>query len=797
MKNIFTILFIGFAFIANANNIKVNTEKELSQAIKNAAPGDTIIMANKTWKDIKIGFYAKGTSDNHITLKAETPGKVLLTGNSRLIIFGDYLNVEGLWFKDGDTNGKSVITFKRNNEELANFSRVTNCAIINYNPIQRDIEYKWIELWGKNNRVDHCSFFGKTNKGPVLIVGLKGNEANYDNNHRIDHNYFGHRPPLGSNGGETIRIGTSHVSMQTSKTIVELNTFEKCDGEVEIISNKTCDNIFRNNLFVESKGTLTLRHGNRALVEGNVFIGNNLPNTGGIRVINEGHVVQNNILIGLKGDSFRAPLTIMNGVPNGPANRYNQVKDATIQNNTFINCTPVELAEGSDDERSAVPESTTFANNIFYSEDKLDLLSISDDISGIDFSGNKIQGDIKVDQKGFDKVTIEWEKTKAYPIPTSSSSNALKVEATKSALKTDITGALRSYATAGAVIPGNKTLPLALSTKPGVTWQLEIPEAYKEASPEEYTTIEVEPGENTLIKAIKKAQPYSHIKLKEGVYTVTKGIKITNDVIIEGASKDLTYIKVSNNTTKAPTYIFKVEGGKNFTIKNLEIDGSANLEAKYAIISPSEPTAQSFNLTVDNVRVKNFTHKVGSFFKAYKGTFAEKIEIKNSEIINCTRGLNLSYEKDDKGIYNAEEIKIENTLFKDISEFAINYYRGGNDESTLGGKLVIDHCLFYNNSTDTNGNVLKTNGIVSVKITNSIFAGSPEAKYAVNLKGHKNSISYSAVFNSGEVKTTQEAKASNILTKNPKFSNYKTFTLKKKSKLKGAGTDGKDIGLLN
>ena len=37
-----------------------------------------------------------------------------------------------------------------------------------------------------------------------------------DNRHRIDHNYYGPRPPLGSNGGETIRIGTSDESLSAS-----------------------------------------------------------------------------------------------------------------------------------------------------------------------------------------------------------------------------------------------------------------------------------------------------------------------------------------------------------------------------------------------------------------------------------------------------------------------------------------------------------------------------------------------------------------------------------------------------
>ena len=54
-----------------------------------------------------------------------------------------------------------------------------------------------------------------------------------------------------------------------------------------MISNKSGSNVFRANTFRESAGTITLRHGNDNLVEGNFFLGNNKSQTGGIRVIGE------------------------------------------------------------------------------------------------------------------------------------------------------------------------------------------------------------------------------------------------------------------------------------------------------------------------------------------------------------------------------------------------------------------------------------------------------------------------------------------------------------------------------
>src|SRR5690606_17592499 len=100
-------------------------------------------------------------------------------------------------------------------------------------------------------------------------------------------------------------------------------------------------------------GTLTMRHGHHTLVEGNYFLGNRKPNTGGIRVINEYQTVRNNYLYGLTGHRFRGALVIMNGVPNSPLNRYNQVVDSLVNNNVVVDSDHVQLCAGSDEERTA------------------------------------------------------------------------------------------------------------------------------------------------------------------------------------------------------------------------------------------------------------------------------------------------------------------------------------------------------------------------------------------------------------------------------------------------------------
>ena len=237
----------------------------------NLNPGDTIVLANGVWNDFEILFEAQGSADQPITLRAQDSGKVVLSGRSNLRLAGEYLIVSGLVFKNGYTPTAEVISFRREKDVNANHSRVTEVVIDEYNNPERTETDYWVGMYGKHNRFDHNHLSGKRNKGVTMAVRLD-TEQSRENHHKIDHNYFGPRPVLGSNGGETLRIGTSHFSRSNSYTLVENNYFDRADGELEIISNKSAENVFRGNVFFESRGTLTMRHGRGTLVENNLSL---------------------------------------------------------------------------------------------------------------------------------------------------------------------------------------------------------------------------------------------------------------------------------------------------------------------------------------------------------------------------------------------------------------------------------------------------------------------------------------------------------------------------------------------
>lgn len=382
MKKLFlsALCILNFAGLIAAREYKISSATELSALQLQA--GDKVILANVEWKDQRLILTGNGTEASPIVLVMEKPGITRLTGSSTLLIDGTWLQADGLYFTDGYSNKEDVVVFSNKSSHC----RLTNTAIVNYFPPDLKKDNRWVSLNGQYNRVDHCWLEGKSNQGPTLVVWL----AEQPNYHRIDHNYFGTRQELGQNGGETIRIGTSGWSMHDSYTTVEDNIFYHCDGEIEAISNKSCKNTLRNNLFYECKATLTLRHGNDAEVYGNFFIGNNKPGTGGIRIIGENHKVHDNYLQDLTGTNVSAAINIMDGLPNPVPTSHWQVKNAVISKNIIINCAQSFcIGSGKNAERYLPALNTVFDKNVIYTTGQA--LHWMDDSVKIQFSNNLIE----------------------------------------------------------------------------------------------------------------------------------------------------------------------------------------------------------------------------------------------------------------------------------------------------------------------------------------------------------------------------------------------------------------------
>ena len=329
-------------------------------------PGDVLILAKGTYTDAPMVFVGQGTAALPITLRAATPGQVILVGDSRLQMSGQHLIVEGLWFREPAQTTGEVIELRTNIRSLASHCIVRGCAITQSQPVDLGKSTaRFVSLYGTGNRIERCHLEGKTTGGTTLVVWLTpGGEGK----HVLQGNYFGPREVLGENGGETIRIGDSKTHDQNAQCEVSGNHFYQCNGEGEIISVKSCANVLRGNTFIECEGALTLRHAHRCIVEGNVFLGHGKRMTGGVRIVGEDHLVRGNFFQDLQGDDYRSAITFMNAIEDTSDNGYQAVKRVVVEGNVVLDCKVSLLIGMMHDKKCKVPPTDcTFRNNVLRS----------------------------------------------------------------------------------------------------------------------------------------------------------------------------------------------------------------------------------------------------------------------------------------------------------------------------------------------------------------------------------------------------------------------------------------------
>ncbi len=358
--------------------IIVLNQRDLNKAISDAKPGDVIIMKDGIWTDVAIDFSSHASSKAPITLKAQTSGKVILNGNSMLIFSKPDLIVDGLLFKQGTISkeNNSVISFNADN------CRLTNTAIVDYNPADYKTEYYWVFFMGSHNRMDHCFMTGKSNMKPVI----QNNEENARYN-QVDYCYIKDIPYIpNANGREIMRIfGYGHAD-QTGDDgayfTIEYNLFDHAHGEgTEIVSLKSNYNIVRYNTVIASRGGLVGRRGKYNTFEGNFILGKGEHGTSGIRVAGSNHRVFNNYIEDVTEDGLRLiageymdkSLTPDFAPKKKNLPKYLQVQNGYFAHNTFIHCGENGINVGysyknhwPDLQMVLFPENNRFVNNLVY-----------------------------------------------------------------------------------------------------------------------------------------------------------------------------------------------------------------------------------------------------------------------------------------------------------------------------------------------------------------------------------------------------------------------------------------------
>jgi hypothetical protein len=351
---------------------RVSSLSALQSRINSALPGDLIILTNGVYTSTAtINIDRQGTSQNPITIAADTIGGAEIRGSASFNV-----NSPSAWI---------VIRGFRLTHSIGTVQARAGTSHIRFtrNVFQLTGDGRYLLVSGDDCEIDHNTLQNKSTTGQMFSIHGPGSSGMAQRTW-VHHNLFQNFTSIGGNGGETLQIGLSGRSLTDAHTLVENNLFVNCNGENEMISNKSSANTYRYNTFLNStSGELTLRHGNDCVVHSNFFL-----NTAGLRFFGDDHQIYSNyfedcdpgIQIG-NGDG-----EVANGAPLTSHDRPDRVR---VSFNTLVNNNRSAIMPGRTNGLGAT--ALVFANNIIQSNSGV-ILDLGGPAPNARFEGNIVFG---------------------------------------------------------------------------------------------------------------------------------------------------------------------------------------------------------------------------------------------------------------------------------------------------------------------------------------------------------------------------------------------------------------------
>ena len=387
----------------------VGSIRELESSVSYAmTAGETICLASGSYGDLELTYGGTGTAELPITVAAAVPGEVIIEGEVFVGMTGEYVVFQGFIFKDGSMDS-SLLQTRANSNTACNNCRITDNAFINMDEGLVD-NTKWFQIYGSGNRFDHNWVSGKATRGAMFIVE-RGEEPGTEDRTRIDHNYFGDRPPKdglayaesGDNEYEGIRIGASDTHTSDSFAVIEHNYFEQIDGEAEVISIKAGGVTVSHNTIRNSRGSIVSRHGEGSTIDNNYMLGDGNPFAGGVRIVDANHSVTNNYIQGARNQSSNFYGGILISASDGStSDGYQDVENVLVANNTIVDSVnSINLFAGNEDNS---PDSVYFVNNLVADAIGPVVINADNLPENSVFSGNYVFGHILSDKDAITSI---------------------------------------------------------------------------------------------------------------------------------------------------------------------------------------------------------------------------------------------------------------------------------------------------------------------------------------------------------------------------------------------------------
>jgi Chondroitinase B len=350
---------------------RVSSLSALQSTINSAIPGDLIILTNGVYTSSStINIDRQGTAQRPIVIAADTIGGAEIRGSASFSLNSPAAFIVIRGFRLTHSIGTVQVR-----------AGTRNCRITR-NVFQLTGDGRYLLVSGDDCEIDHNTFQNKSTPGQMFSIHGPGSSGMAQRTW-VHHNLFQNFTSIGGNGGETLQIGLSGRSLTDAHTLVEDNLFVMCNGENELISNKSSANVYRYNTIRDStSGELTLRHGNDCIVHSNFFI-----NSAGLRFFGDDHRIYSNyfedcdpaIQIGTGGTN----------IPPGELTGHDRPDRVRVSFNTLINNARNALMPGRTNGLGATD--LVFSNNIIQSNSGT-ILTLSGPAPNARFEGNIVFG---------------------------------------------------------------------------------------------------------------------------------------------------------------------------------------------------------------------------------------------------------------------------------------------------------------------------------------------------------------------------------------------------------------------
>ncbi|NQV50384.1 MAG: DUF4957 domain-containing protein [Candidatus Marinimicrobia bacterium] len=313
-------------------------------------------------------------------------------------------------------------------------------------------------------------------------------------------------------------------------------------------------------------------------------------------------------------------------------------------------------------------------------------------------------------------------------------------------IKTDVFGNLRSPGNRVGAIGGAKNNQSGDIKKSayGPAWFV----AEKPRAAQKVLLATNTPGD--LAQKIAEANSGDLIELQAGKYTLEFPLVIDKKIILKSQNPKTQAVILYEGIKNTPAFEMNPKG--NLSLENISLMGN---HETFAFAPLEENMRSGYNLWVEDCQIEGFK----KILLAYRGSFADTISFSNTSLKNCFSGIDLAAETDDKGDYNAEFLNLVNCEFDNIQTDVLNFYRGGYDESTIGGNLLVQGCHFQNcGKLEKSKILLKTRGIINVEILNNTFINNSVQLVALLWGEKDNRHSGNDISRSGVIRVDQYLK---------------------------------------